>query len=85
MNIAGPLCESGDLFARDREINDPKENDVLAILNAGAYGYSMSSQYNSRPRAAEVLVTNGRSELVRKRESFHSLVSGQDIPEHLRD
>jgi diaminopimelate decarboxylase len=85
VDVAGPLCESGDLFARDREINDPKENDVLAILNAGAYGYSMSSQYNSRPRAAEVLVTNGRSELVRKRESFHSLVSGQDIPPHLRD
>lgn len=85
VDVAGPLCESGDLFARDREINDPKEDDVLAILNAGAYGFSMSSQYNSRPRAAEVLVTDGRSELVRKRESFHSLVSGQAIPKHLRD
>ena len=85
VDVAGPLCESGDLFARDRKINDPKEGDVLAILNAGAYGYSMSSQYNSRPRAAEVLVTDGRSNIVRKRESFHSLVSGQDIPGHLRE
>ncbi len=83
VDIVGPLCESGDVFARDREISDPKEGDVLAILNAGAYGFSMSSQYNSRPRAAEVLVRDGESELIRERESFHNLVTGQIVPKRL--
>ncbi len=84
VDIAGPLCESGDVFARDREMNDPKEGDVLAILTAGAYGYSMSSQYNSRPRAAEVLVLGDASEMIRKREGLHSLVAGQSLPSRLR-
>ncbi len=83
VDIVGPLCESGDIFARDRELPRTKEGDVLAILNAGAYGYSMSSQYNSRPRAAEVLVMNGETALVRKRETFHSLVAGQSVPDRL--
>jgi len=85
VDVAGPLCESGDLFARDREIAEPREGDVLAILTAGAYGYSMASNYNSRPRPAEVLVAGGSVELIRKRESLHDLVSGQSLPERLRD
>ena len=77
-DIYGPLCESGDLFARDREITTIKEGDLLAIMNAGAYGFSMASNYNSRPRPAEVLVSTGESRLVRKREEFSDLLRGQN-------
>ncbi len=65
--VAGNICESGDIFARDRELAMPHEGDVLAIHNAGAYGYSMSSTYNSRPRPAEVLVEGDTIRLVRER------------------
>jgi len=68
VSIAGNLCESGDLFARDRAITQCKEGDILAILNAGAYGFSMSSNYNSRPRPAEVLVCGSQSRIIRERE-----------------
>lgn len=83
IDIAGNVCESGDLFARDRPMPDIKEGDLLAILNAGAYAFSMSSQYNSRPRAAEVLVNEGRSELIRERETFADLLSKQNLPVRL--
>jgi diaminopimelate decarboxylase len=76
-NVYGPLCESGDVFARDRTIPEVKENDILAIMNAGAYGFSMSSNYNSRPKPAEVLVFAGESRLIRKRESLDDLFRGQ--------
>lgn len=76
-DVVGPLCESGDVLARDRLLPEISEGDILAILNAGAYGYSMSSQYNSRPRPAEVLVKDGSCELVRERESLQDLVRGQ--------
>jgi len=83
-DVAGPICESGDLLARDRRLPKISEGDLLAILNAGAYGFSMSSQYNSRPRCAEVLVKNGEYALVRRRESFKSLLMGQEIPSWLK-
>ena len=76
-DVYGPLCESGDLFARDREIPAIKEGDLLAIMNAGAYGFSMASNYNSRPRPAEVLVLAGESRLVRKREDIGDQLRGQ--------
>jgi diaminopimelate decarboxylase len=79
-DVAGPLCESGDFLARDRMLPEMCEGDLLAILKTGAYGYSMSSQYNSRPRCAEVLVKNGKYALVREREDFESLLRGQKIP-----
>jgi diaminopimelate decarboxylase len=79
-DIAGPLCESGDFLARDRRLPKICEGDLLAVLNAGAYGFSMSSQYNSRPKCAEVLVKNGKYALVRKREDLESLLRGQKIP-----
>ena len=63
-DVAGPICESGDLLAKDRELPLVDEGDVLAILNAGAYGFSMSSQYNSRPRAAEVMIRGGKPVIV---------------------
>ena len=76
-DVAGPICESGDLFAKDRRLPKIEEGDVLAVLNAGAYGYSMSSQYNARPRAAEVLVKEGKYKLVREREQLDDLMRGQ--------
>ena len=83
IDIAGNICESGDLFARDRPMPDIMEGNLLAILNAGAYGFSMSSQYNSRPRAAEVLVQRGRAEVIRERETFTDLFSKQNVPVRL--
>jgi diaminopimelate decarboxylase len=76
-DIYGPLCETGDLFARERLLPKVSEGGLLAILNAGAYGFSMSSQYNSRPRSAEVLVKDGSSRLIRKKETFQDLLRGQ--------
>lgn len=83
-DIAGPLCESGDILARDRKLPKVLEGDLLAILNAGAYGFSMSSQYNSRPRCAEVLVKKGKYALIREREKIEDLLRGQLIPEWLK-
>ena len=82
--VAGPLCESGDLLAKDRLLPEVEEGDLLAVLNAGAYGFSMSSQYNSRPRAAEVLVKGGKHELIRSRETFEALKQGQRVASWLR-
>ncbi len=83
-DVAGPLCESGDILARDRLLPKIFEGDLLAILNAGAYGFSMSSQYNSRPRCAEVLVKDGKYSLIRERENFEDLVRRQKIPRWLK-
>lgn len=76
-DVVGPICESGDTLAKDRLLPKVDEGDLLAVLNAGAYGFAMSSQYNSRPRAAEVLVKAGEYRLVRERERFEDLLSGQ--------
>jgi len=83
-DISGPICESGDLLARDRQLPETHEGDLLAILNAGAYGFSMSSQYNSRPRCAEVLVRNGECALIRERETFETLLERQKHPPYLK-
>ncbi|KZX15921.1 diaminopimelate decarboxylase [Methanobrevibacter cuticularis] len=84
IDVAGNICESGDLFARDRPLPKIEEGDLLAIMNAGAYAFSMSSQYNSRPRTAEILVNNGDSEIIRERETFNDLFNKQIIPERLK-
>lgn len=80
IDIAGNVCESGDLFARDRLLPKLEEGDLLAILNAGAYAFSMASQYNSRPRPAEILVNKNKSDIIRRREEFSDLFNGQTIP-----
>lgn len=77
VDVVGPVCESGDYFARGRKIPFPKIGDFLAIENAGAYGFSMSSQYNSRPRAAEVLVIGKKWSMIRQRETLKDLVRGE--------
>ena len=82
-DLVGPVCESGDYFARDRDLPDAAEEDLLAIMSAGAYGFSMASNYNSRPRPAEVLVRGGRWAVVRERESYADLVRGELIPTFL--
>ena len=74
VDIVGPICETGDFFARDRQLPEVQEGDLLAVLDAGAYGMALSSNYNSRPRAAEVLVQGRSAQLIRRRESFQDLV-----------
>ena len=76
-DIVGPICESGDFFARDREFPEVEEGDLLAILDAGAYGMALSSNYNSRPRPAEILVSGRRAQIIRRRESNVDLVRGE--------
>jgi len=78
-DVVGPICESGDVLAKDRQLPRIEEGDLLAVLNAGAYGFSMSSQYNSRPRAAEVMIRQGKDVLVRKREELSDLMTNQRI------
>ncbi|MCQ9205493.1 MAG: diaminopimelate decarboxylase [Omnitrophica bacterium] len=75
-DIVGPVCESGDFLGKNRHL-DVGEGDYIAVLGAGAYGFSMSSNYNSRPRAAEILVKNTKAVLIRKRESYSDLVKGE--------
>ncbi len=72
-DVVGPVCETSDFFLHDAVIPIPREGDVLAILDAGAYGFAMSSNYNFRPRAAEVLVENADAFLIRRRETFEDL------------
>ena len=73
-DVVGPICETGDFFARDRELPEVAEGELLAILDAGAYGMSLSSNYNTRPRPAEVLVNGKSVKLVRKRETISDLL-----------
>lgn len=82
-DIVGPICESGDFLAKDREIEKVSPGDYLAVMSAGAYGFTMSSNYNSRPRAAEVLVRGDTYALIRKRETYKDLIKNEIIPEEL--
>lgn len=74
--VVGYICET-DTIGTDRDLNEVREGDIIAIRNAGAYGFSMASNYNSRLRPAEVLIINGKAKLIRKQESFEDLVKGQ--------
>ncbi len=82
-DVVGPICESGDFFAKDREIPSVEKGELLAIMSAGAYGFSMSSNYNSRPRAAEVIVKGNKFFTVRKRETLQDVVKGELLPKGL--
>ena len=79
-NVVGYICET-DTFSEDRLLNTIKEGDILAICNAGAYSYSMSSNYNARLRPAEVMIYNGKDYLINERENFEDLIKGQ---QHLK-
>ena len=79
------VCESGDFLAKDRGLPMPAAGDYLAVMSAGAYGFSMSSNYNSRPRAPEVLVKGGQYFVIRQRETWEDLVRPETIPDFLAD
>ena len=83
VDIVGPICESGDFLAKDRDMPELEGNELLAVMGAGAYGFSMSSNYNSRRRAAEVLVKGREFSVIRKREIFKDLIRGESIPSFL--
>jgi len=83
VDVVGPICESGDFLAKDRELQGLKEGELVAVKSAGAYGYAMSSNYNSRRRAAEVLVRGDQFFVVRKRETLKDLVRGEKTPSFL--
>ncbi|GIW55833.1 MAG: diaminopimelate decarboxylase [Nitrospiraceae bacterium] len=84
VDVVGPVCESGDFLAKDRAMPEAKPGELLAVMSAGAYGFVMSSNYNSRPRAPEVLVKGGETHVIRTRETYADLVRGETIPDFLR-
>jgi diaminopimelate decarboxylase len=82
-DIVGPICESGDFLVKEREVPMFRQGDLMAFMSAGAYGFAMSSSYNSRPRVAEVMVKGDRFEVVRERETVEELIKGEKIPSFL--
>ena len=83
-DVVGPICESGDFFAKDREIARPRRSDLLAVMSAGAYGFTMASNYNSHPKPPEVLVDGNQYHIVRRRETMEDLINGEMIPASLQ-
>jgi len=81
VDVVGPICESGDFIAKNRSLPIMESGDLMAVMSAGAYGFTMSSNYNSRKRVAEVLVTGEKYHVVRERESLEDLIKGEVIPE----
>ncbi|OLD69059.1 MAG: diaminopimelate decarboxylase [Candidatus Rokubacteria bacterium 13_1_20CM_70_15] len=79
VDVVGPICESGDFLAKDRALARTEEGDLLAIMSAGAYASAMASNYNTRPRAVEVLVDGNRYTIVRRRETYEDLVAGETV------
>lgn len=77
-DVVGPICESGDFLAKDRKIEKPEPGNLLAVMSAGAYGFTMSSNYNSRPRGSEVMVEGDIYTVIRKRESYEDLIRGEE-------
>jgi diaminopimelate decarboxylase len=83
-DIVGPVCETGDCFAKDRKIQEVGEGELVAFMSAGAYGYVMASRYNTRGMPAEVLVNGSAFELVNARETFEQMTAGEKIPAFLQ-
>jgi diaminopimelate decarboxylase len=84
VDVVGPICESGDFLAKDRPLPECHPGELLAVMSAGAYGFSMASNYNARPRPPEVLVHGDRYKVIRKREGFEDLIRGEEIPSFLK-
>lgn len=80
VDVVGPVCESGDFFAQDREIPAVGQGDYLALMSSGAYGFAMASNYNSRPLPAEILVDGGKAHVIRARQTYQSMSAGEVIP-----
>lgn len=85
VDIVGPVCESGDFLAKERSLPNIQPDDLLAVMSAGAYGFVMASNYNSRPRVPEVLVKGGEFHVIRERETYDDLVKGETIPSFLNE
>ena len=83
VDIVGPICESGDFLAKDRKVPETHSGDLLAVMSAGAYGFTMASNYNSRPRVPEVLIQDREIHIIRTRENYDDLIRGEVIPEFL--
>lgn len=83
-DVVGPICESGDFLAQKREIQPCKQGDLMAVMSVGGYGFVMSSNYNTRPRVPEILVSGDRYVVVRKRETVEELMRGESIPPFLQ-
>jgi diaminopimelate decarboxylase len=79
-DVVGPICESGDYIAKDRVIPELKRGDLVAVMSSGAYSFSMSSNYNSRPRVPEVLVKDGQFYIIKRRETYEDLIRGESVP-----
>jgi diaminopimelate decarboxylase len=84
VDIVGPVCESGDFLAQDRKLPWVAKDDLLVVLSAGAYGYVMSSNYNTRPRVPEVMVNGKEFYVVKERETYEDLIRGESIPDFLK-
>ena len=78
-DVVGPVCESGDFFARERDLPEARSGDLLAVMSAGAYGFVMASNYNSRPRPAEVIVNGAEYSVVRERDNFEDIIRGEKL------
>ena len=83
-DVAGPVCESSDIFARERSLPELKQGDLVAIKSAGAYGFSMASNYNTRGLPAEALVDGDKLSIIRQRQSYESILEGETIPNWLK-
>ena len=78
-DVVGPVCESGDFFAQERDMPEPQRGDLLAVMSAGAYGFVMASNYNSRARSPEILVEGAKIHVIRERDNFEDLVHGEKL------
>ena len=79
-DVVGPVCETGDTFARDRALAEVEEGDLVVLCGAGAYGMSMASTYNTRPLPAEVLLESGGYQLIRRRQTWEEMTAGECAP-----
>jgi diaminopimelate decarboxylase len=84
MDVVGPVCESSDFLARERKLPEMRAGEILAVMSAGAYGFAMASNYNSRARSPEVLVKDDQFYVIRKRETWEELIHGESIPDFIR-
>ena len=82
-DVVGPICESSDFLAQDRRITAVENGALLAVMSAGAYSFAMASNYCSRPKVAEVMVSGGQFEVIRKRQEYPDLVDGESVPSFL--
>ncbi len=83
-DVVGPICETGDFIAKDRKIEDYSPGDLISVMSAGAYSFSMASNYNQRPRPPEVMVNGNSFDIVRERENYKDLVRGEHVPKYLK-